>query len=95
MPAPRFWVSEARAAAIMGKMMSDEKYVEGMNEEKREMYREIYRRFSKIRRQCPEMSISDIVFDVVNEEAPRSYLSWQRVCSIVNKEKRRRRGLGV
>lgn len=88
MPAPRFWVSEARAAAVVGKMMADEAYVEGMVEEKREMYREIYRRFSKIRRQCPEMTISDIVFEVVNAPAPRSYISWQRVRSIINKEKR-------
>lgn len=88
-PAPRFWVSEARAAAVMGKMMADEQYVDGMSEEKREMYREIYRRFSKIRRMCPEMSIADIVFDIVNGEAPRSYLSWHRVRSIIYKEKRK------
>lgn len=90
-PAPRFWVSEARASAIMGKMLGGEGCLEGMNEEKKEMYRELYRRFSKIRRQSPEMSIAEIVFEVVNESAPKSYLSWHRVRSIINKEKRNRR----
>lgn len=91
MPAPRFWVSEARAAAVIGKMMAGEGCLEGMNKEKREMYREIFRRFSKIRRQSPEMTIADIVFDIVNDTAPKSYISWHRVRSIIYKEKKRRR----
>ena len=90
-PAPRFWVSEARAAAVIGKMLTDESYTDSMNEEKREMYREIYRRFIKIRRMCPEMTIADIVFDIVNAEAPKSYLSKDRVRSIIYKAKRGKR----
>lgn len=90
-PAPRFWVSEDRAALIVSKMMADESCVEGMYEEKKEMYREIYRRFCKIRRQSPARPVADIIFDIVNGEAPRSYLSWQRVKTIVYNEKRGRR----
>ena len=47
-PPPRFWVSEARAAAV----------------------------------------IAELTFRVVNEEAPRSYISWQRARMIIYEEKR-------
>ena len=87
-PAPRFWVSEPRAAAVVGKMLADESCIDSMTEEKREMYREIYRRFIKIRRMCPDMTIADIVFDIVNAEAPKSYLSKDRARSIIYKAKK-------
>lgn len=54
-----------------------------MTHEKREMYREIYRRFLNNRRSRPADSIADIVFDIVNAPAPRSYLSWQRTKNII------------
>lgn len=90
-PAPRFWVSEPRAAAIVGKMLAGDDPTPGMNPEKSDMYREIYRRFMKIRRQCPHRTIGDIIFDVVNAPAPKSYLSWYRVRSIIYKERKRLR----
>lgn len=90
-PAPRFWVSEARAATIMGKMLAGEDPTPDMHHEKGEMYRELFSRFLKIRLIHPERSIADIIFDVVNAPAPRSYISWQRVRAIINKEKHRLR----
>lgn len=90
-PAPRFWVSEARAAAVIGKMLAGEDPTTEMFEAKKEMYREIFRRFAKIRGENPSMSISEIVFEVVNGAAPKSYLSWHRVRSIIYKEQKRLR----
>ncbi|MBD5358122.1 MAG: hypothetical protein HDR88_14185 [Bacteroides sp.] len=90
-PAPRFWVSETRAAAIMGKMLAGNDPTPRMNREKKDMFQEIFRRFMKIRVSSPERSIADIVFDVVNAPAPKSYISWQRVKAIIYKELHRLR----
>ena len=90
-PSPRFWVSEPRAAAIVGKMLAGDDPTPVMNPEKRDMYREIFLRFKQMRRRQPDRSIADVVFDVVNAPAPRSYISWQRARSIIYKEMARLR----
>lgn len=90
-PAPRFWVSEARAAAVVGKMLSGEDPTLSMYEEKREMYREIFRRFSILRGERPEASIYELVFEVVNQEAPRSYMSWHRARVLIYEQRARLR----
>ncbi|MDE6095419.1 MAG: hypothetical protein K2G52_04450 [Muribaculaceae bacterium] len=91
-PAPRFWVSEARAAAVIGKMLSGEDPTEGMHPEKREMYREMFSRFLALREENPGEPISELCFRVVNGEAPRSYMSWHRARVLIYKEKSRLRG---
>lgn len=88
-PAPRFWVSEPRAAAVIGKMLRGNDPTPNMYREKQEMYREIYRRFLDMRDSRPDDSIADIIFDIVNAPAPRSYISWHRVRNIIIKERRR------
>lgn len=87
-PPPRFWVSEARAAAVLGKMLAGEDPTADMNLEKREMYQELYARFLELRELYPEASIAELTFRVVNDEAPRSYISWQRARMIIYEEKR-------
>ncbi len=77
-PAPRFWVSEARAAVVLGKMAAGEDPTESMFPEKRDMYREMFARFLELREQYPDTS--------VNDEAPRSYLSWHRARVIIFSE---------
>ena len=84
-PAPRFWVGEARAARIISMMRKGEDPTEGMIPEKREMYREIYRRFLLLQQQHPDWPIGDLVFTVVNSPAPRSYLSPIRARQIIKK----------
>lgn len=76
-PAPRFWVSEARAMRIISMMMKGEDILESMHEQKRKMYEEIYRRVSIMREENPDLSLGDAVFEVVNSEAPSSYMTWQ------------------
>ena len=87
-PAPRFWVSEPRAAAVIGKMLHGEDPTPLMYKEKREMYREIFRRFRALRPSRPGVSIAEIIFDIVNSPAPRSYISWHRVRNIIASEKK-------
>ena len=74
-PAPRFWVSEARAMRVISFMMKGEDVLDGMHTEKQQMYKEIYRRVMKIKSSEPDKPLGDIVFDVVNDTAPRSYLT--------------------
>lgn len=90
-PAPRFWVSESRAAAVVGRLLAGEDVTSGMYPEKREMYLEIFRRFKELKRQRPDEAIASLVFEVVNSPAPRSYLSEATVKSIIYRESRRRR----
>lgn len=87
-PAPRFWVSEVRAARIIGMMKRGVDVTEWMIPEKREMYREIFRRYMELKMRHPEMSTGDLVFMVVNSEAPRSYLSWERARQLIAKAKK-------
>ena len=86
-PAPRFWVGEARAARIIGMMRKGIDPTEGMIPEKKEMYRELYRKVRMLEKEHPEMNVGDLVFTAVNSPAPRSYISWQRARQIVDKAK--------
>ena len=82
-PAPRFWVSEERAAEVVSKIFVNPGIMESMYKEKGEMYLEIYRRVRKLREVYPRASLSSLVFRVVNSEAPRSYISWQRARNVI------------
>ena len=75
----------SRAAA------NSEEILNSMFEEKREMYREIYFRVKEMLRSHPDSPICDVVFEVVNQPAPRSYMSLQRARDIIFLERRRRR----
>lgn len=87
-PAPRFWVSEPRAAYVIGRMLAGCDPTSRMTPEKREMYTEIYARFLRLREHCPQASIYELVLEVVNQPAPRTYMSWQRARSVINEQKR-------
>lgn len=89
-PAPRFWVGEARAARIIAMMKKGMDPTQGMTPEKREMYREIFRRYEILQAKHPECSVGDLVFTVVNSEAPRSYLSPVRARQLINAAKKKK-----
>ena len=83
-PTPRFWVSEARAMRIISFLFKGETDIlEGMYSKKREMYLEIFRRVKLIKEENPEVPLGDIVFQVVNDEAPESYLSWRSAAKMI------------
>jgi len=62
-----------------------------MNKDKREMYEEIYSRFIALRKTRPDESIYALIFEVVNQPAPRTYLSDERARSVIYEELRKRR----
>ncbi len=68
-------------------MIAGENPTEGMNPEKKEMYEELFRRFQELRKLRPDESIGSLVFEVVNQAAPRSYISPKRAQSIIYKAK--------
>lgn len=73
-PASRFWVSEERAAIVISAMHAG-KPLTRMRSNKREMFEEIYRRFLIIREQYPDKSVYELVSMIVNQPAPKFYLT--------------------
>ena len=84
-PAPRFWVSEARAVRVFTRMIKGIDLTEGMLPEKRKMYMEIYRRTMEFKRLHPDVSLGDIIFEIINSEAPSSYMSVRLAQRIIRK----------
>lgn len=73
-PSRRFWVSEERAAIVVSSMMRGDK-LENMRPLKREMYNEIYSRAMKLREKHPTMPISQLVTQIIEQPAPKFYLT--------------------
>lgn len=70
----RFWVSESRAAIIIGKMYRGES-IDGMKPMKIEMFNEIFKRVKELRILEPKRPLNDLVCEVVNSTAPKFYLT--------------------
>ena len=83
-PAPRFWVSDTRAAIIISRMMKGDDVLSGMQPGKRKMYLEIYKRVKELRAERPKAPLGDLVFEVVNSPAPCSYLAANTVRNILS-----------
>lgn len=73
-PAPRYWISESRAAIIVREIERG-KYASNHFDLRDLMYQHIYARYQELRKQRPDDSVFSIVFDIVNSEAPASYLT--------------------
>lgn len=73
-PASRFWVSEERAAIVISAMAAG-KPLPRMRSNKREMFEEIYRRFLIERKENPKKSVYELVTKIVNQPAPKFYLT--------------------
>ncbi len=73
-PASRFWVSEERAAVVISAMEAG-KPMPRMRDNKREMFCEIYRRYLIMRENCPGKSVYELVTKIVNQPAPKFYLT--------------------
>lgn len=75
MPSRRFWVSEIRASLVVSAVIRGERVLESMRPLKREMYEEIHRRVLQMRQAYPQMSISELCSEVVQQPAPKFYMS--------------------
>lgn len=74
-PCSRFWISEERALRVVNAIMKGFPILYGMRPSKREMFKEIYRRVTKMLRECPGMSVYRCVIKVVNSPAPKFYMT--------------------
>ena len=96
MPCRRFWVSEERAAIVISQKMKGENPRIG-GTMKAEMFDEIYRRAMIIHETHPWMTPISIAYMVVNQEAPKFYMTpgSAKVTICINKkewyEKRKRK----
>lgn len=85
-PSSRFWVSEERASIVIGRMIAG-KPLPKMRPTKREMFEEIYRRFLIERKRYPDMSIYQLVSIIVNQPAPKFYLTPRTVAEFYSRIK--------
>ncbi len=74
MPSRRFWVSERRAAAVIASIIKGNSLT-NMGEMKKAMFREIYRRVMRLRETNPTAPLIDLCSQVVNQRAPKFYLT--------------------
>lgn len=86
----RFWVSEERAAIVIGQLLRGES-IPHMRTLKREMFDEILRRVLLLRSQYPDMTISMLVFHVVRQQAPKFYLTPGSAKVILSRIRKKRR----
>lgn len=87
-PAPRFWVSEERATAVVSALFRGNNILECMRPSKREMFQEIFNRVSIIKSKSPDMPLSKIVAMVVNAPAPKFYMEVSSVIELLFKIRR-------
>ena len=73
-PASRFWVSERRAMVVMSHMMKGDQLL-SMNQKRREMFYEIFRRVKELLRLEPSLTLTEASFRAVNSPAPEFYLT--------------------
>ena len=74
LPSSRFWVSETRASVVIAAIERGDQ-LEKMRSNKREMFFEIYRRYQLLRSQFPTTPTSHLVGRVIEQAAPKFYLS--------------------
>ncbi|MCH5234457.1 MAG: hypothetical protein J1E16_04125 [Muribaculaceae bacterium] len=83
-PASRFWVSEERAAIVISALIAG-RPLPPMRDNKKEMFAEILRRYLEIKDSRPGESLANIVADIVNQPAPRFYLTPRTIGTIINR----------
>lgn len=88
----RFWVSEGRAADVIGRMMRGES-LGHMNPKRREMFEEIYRRVQKRMEESPGLCMTHAVGEVIFEEAPEFYLTGEAARTIIYRMRQRARAI--
>lgn len=74
MPAARFWVSASRAAVVVASISRGDRLLY-MRPNKREMFFEIHRRVSSLRRSRPDWSTPRLIEAVIAQPAPKFYLA--------------------
>ena len=88
-PSSRFWVSERRASEVIGAMLRGIS-ISFMSPTRREMFREIFRRFIAYRERHPLSSIYEATFAAVNSPSPKFYITPKTAKIIIYRYKKER-----
>lgn len=75
MPTSRFWVSEGRASIVISAMLKGQNPLARMNNTRRQMYQEIFRRVTLLLEQDAHLTLTKAVCRVVASPAPQFYLT--------------------
>lgn len=89
-PTKKFWVSEGRAAIVIGAMRRG-MTIDNMIPERQEMYREIYRRVCREMDANPDLCLTHAVRQVIEQPAPKFYLSRKSAKTIIYRIRRNNR----
>lgn len=73
-PTSRLWLSEYRAAEVVKEFIRNDGKCKH-HQKRSEMYNELWRRYTKRRKQRPNDSFDNIIFDIVNSPADSFYLT--------------------
>ena len=87
-PAPRFYVSDIRAAIVVSAMLDKrEKSYRNMRALKLEMFQEICRRVVKMREREPTITVIECCKKIVLQPAPKFYISSNTAKCIICKNR--------
>ena len=89
MPAKRFWVSEERAFCVYYSIRKDPNFLSSFGPTKKEMFAEIYNRMEMLHREQPQLNIRELAFKVVNQPAPKFYITAGTASVIIHYFKKR------
>lgn len=89
MPASRFYVSEERAIKVIYLMIQGKADIKKMYPMKRDMYREILRRVLDLKRAYPERNTRDLCIEVVNQPAPKFYITAASARQIISRYRKK------
>lgn len=87
-PAERFWVTEERATLVVLSMLKG-CGLSKMIPSRAEMYKEIYRRYLELRKRRPGQPVALLVGEIVNQPAPKFYMTAKSVREIIYRLKRK------
>ncbi len=89
-PSKRFWVSSERASNVISEMYAG-KDLAGMKQNKRLMFREIFRRVKQLQQlsQYKNYRLSELVSIVIEQPAPRFYITADSAKIIIHHIKKR------
>jgi hypothetical protein len=87
-PTPRFYVSAPRASVVIAKIEKGED-ISYMRPTKKEMFYEIHRRFTKLKDKFPKRSICQIIEDIIEQPAPKFYLTPGSAKIMIQKAKKK------
>lgn len=89
-PCSRFWVSEDRASIVIKSIINGDS-LDDMIPCRREMYFELYKRYKTYTALNPHKSHKQIVSEIIEQPAPKFYLTPSSANVIISRHKKRLR----